>query len=106
MMPSKNSDLIGLLTTHWALIAKAYDESLSGTQLGEFPVETLKMLADIGVLDLMWINTSHDFSATMRNLLEARKAIDLNPDEVEQLIDQLNKQSNQWFTRSIQCNWK
>lgn len=106
MKLSKNSDLIDLLTTHWGLIAKAYDETLSGSKLGEFEVDTLKMLSDIGVLDVMWINASHDFSATMKKLLGDKKALGLNVNEVEQLIHELNKQSDQWFTRTIQCNWK
>jgi hypothetical protein len=42
MKLSKNSDLIDLLTTHWGLIAKAYDETLSGSKLGEFQADTLK----------------------------------------------------------------
>lgn len=102
----KNSNLIGLLTAHWHLIAKAYDETLSDSKLGEFQVETLKILSDIGVLDMMWINTSHNFSATMKKLLGDKKALGLNIHEVEQLVHQLNERSDQWFTRSIQCNWK
>ena len=109
MSPSSKfttADLIKLLTDHWPLIMQAHAEATSRQTFSGDQVKALKMLSDIGVLNLMWSKTAHDFSEAMANLLGNQAPELLTPEETTELIASLAQQSSKWFTRSIQCNWR
>ena len=109
MSPSskpRQPDLTKLLTEHWPLIMQAHAEAISRQTFSDEQVKVLKILSDIGVLNLMWSKTTHDFSEVMSDLLGGQLPNSLTPEQTTQLIDDLVKYSSKWFTRSIQCNWR
>lgn len=106
MMTSSKIDTNQLLTEHWALIVQAYAQNIGRKTFSEDQVQVLKTLSDIGVLDLMWSKTAHDFSEVMKLYLKERSLESLNQKETTQLISDLVRDSSKWFTRTIQCNWK
>jgi hypothetical protein len=106
MTKSSKIDIGQLLTEHWPLIMQAYAQTIGRKTFSEDQVKVLKTLSDVGVLDLMWSKTAHDFTETMDIYLNDRSLESLNPDETAQLIADLVKHSSKWFTRTIQCNWK
>jgi len=106
MSQSPKIDLVQLLTENWALIEKAHAQLISRQTFSEEQVKVLKTLSDIGVLDLMWSKTAHDFSEAMNARLGHRKLENLSPEATHELIIDLVKHSSDWFTRTIQCNWK
>ena len=85
---------------------QAHAEAISRQTFSDEQVKVLKILSDIGVLNLMWSKTTHDFSGVMSDLLGDQLPNSLTPEQTAQLIDDLVKYSSKWFTRSIQCNWR
>ncbi|QWD80354.1 hypothetical protein ICV01_03310 [Polynucleobacter sp. MWH-Spelu-300-X4] len=99
-------DLSKFLTEHWALIMRAHAQTISRQTFSEEEVQVLKSLAAMGVLDLMWSKTAHDFSETIKAYLGGKQLEALHEGETQQLIAYLVENSSKWFTRTIQCNWK
>ena len=106
MGKSSKIDLISLLTENWGLIVRAYAQEISRETFSEEQVKILKVLSDVGVLDLMWSKTAHDFSEAIGAYLGQRSMKELNPQEIQLLIEYLMDNSSKWYTRSIQCNWQ
>lgn len=106
MVKSSKIDISQLLTEHWLLIMQAHAQTIGRKTFSEDQVKVLKTLSDIGVLDLMWSKTAHDFSEAMNTYLNGRLPESLTPEEIAQLIADLVQHSSRWFTRTIQCNWK
>lgn len=88
------------------MIMQAHAQTIGRKTFSEDQVKVLKTLSDVGVLDLMWSKTAHDFTEAMNIHLNGRLPESLNPDETAQLIANLVQHSPKWFTRTIQCNWK
>ena len=106
MTKSSKIDIGQLLTEQWPLIMQAHAQTIGRQTFSEDQVKVLKTLSDVGVLDLMWSKTAHDFSEAMKIYLGDRSLESLNLEETAQLIANLVEHSTRWFTRTIQCNWK
>lgn len=98
-------DLEKILLSDWDLISKAYDETLNSSMVGQFSVEKLKQLSEIGVLDLAWISTSHEFTTLIKQIIGEKRLGSLDDSEKQGLILNLIEESFKWFTPSIKCNW-
>ncbi len=98
-------DLEKILLSDWDIISRAYDETLNSSIIGQFSVEKLKQLSEIGVLDLAWINTSHEFATLIKQIIGEKRLSSLGGREKQELILNLVEQSYKWFTPSIKCNW-
>jgi glucose dehydrogenase len=105
MVIFKKPNIAEILNNYWELIVQARDSKLSEVRFSQEEVEILKYFAELGVIDLMWTKTTHNFSMALDAALDGQELLNLNQLSRDKVIEKIMESTSVWMTKSIKCNW-
>jgi hypothetical protein len=105
MVIFKKPNIAEILNNYWELIVQARESKLSEVRFSQEEVEILKYFAELGVIDLMWTKTTHNFSMALDAALDGQELLNLNQLSRDKVIEKIMGSTSVWMTKSIKCNW-